>query len=171
MFDVVANLRELKDLSISKVLIFTSFVLLVLTYIRKNMPEINNEFLDTLALFSKKIGYEEWKSLFSIIQIISAGLVLVLFIVYILCLFLYAIYWGKQDNAPNLRIQRRQWVQNKIPVYTMLSCAFYLNLIGYYYVLEIDIINYYVPLTISLLVLMTGLIAIFGKYAIQNYDH
>ncbi|AZS15348.1 hypothetical protein [Paenibacillus lutimineralis] len=170
MFDFIANLKELKDLSISKVLIFSSFILLVLAYVRKNMPEMNSDFLETLAFFSKKLGYEDWKSLFSIIQIISAGIVLVLFTVYILCLILYMFYWEKQKNAPYLNAQRKQWVQSKAPVYLMLSCAFYLNLVGYYYVLEIDIINYSVPLIISTLVLMTGVLGILGKYVLQNYD-
>ncbi|WP_339820530.1 hypothetical protein MKZ15_05720 [Paenibacillus sp. FSL R7-0216] len=170
MFDLIGNLKELKNLSISKVLVFSSFVVLILGYVKHNMPGINKDFLKTLSFFSKKFDFNEWKSILLIIQVISAGVVIVLFIVYLLSLIIFATYWNKQSNAPILRGIRKEWVQSKLPVYSIISCAIYLNLIGYYAVFEIEPINYQIPIIISTVVILSASLAFFGKYIIQNYD-
>lgn len=90
--DIIANLKEMKNLSIPKLLVFTSLVLLILLYVRSYIPSLHNEFLDTLELFSIKLGFNDWKSILSIIQVMSAIAVIVLFVILVLSMLLYAFY-------------------------------------------------------------------------------
>ncbi|WP_226001600.1 hypothetical protein [Paenibacillus sp. BJ-4] len=170
MFDIIANIKELKGLSISKVLVFSSFILIVLSFIRKNIPDVNGDFLKTLSFFSKKFGYENWSSILLIFQIVLAAIVVVLFFLYLFCLIVYSVYWKRQRNAPFLNALREDWMLNKLPAYLVLSSVSYLNLIGYYFVLEIKTIDYFIPMIISISFSFLLFLAFLGKYLIQNSD-
>lgn len=134
------------------------------------MPSLYNDFLESLRFFSVKLGFNDWKSILAIIQVISAISVIILSVILVLGTLLYVFYWRRQRDAPDLNEIRKDWVQSKNPSYLILSSTIYLNIWGYYSVFEMEVASYHLPLIISSIVLMMFLLGLFGKYIIQNYE-
>ncbi|WP_340033481.1 hypothetical protein NST50_24635 [Paenibacillus sp. FSL E2-0202] len=158
MFDLIGNLREFKNLTLLKLLIFSTFVLLLLVFVREFMPTLFIDFLETVSYFSKKLNYEKWKSVLPLIQILFGALVVMFTVAFIIALFLYEFYWKKQRNAPYLNGERTVWISIKFPSYLLLTALLYINLIGYFNILEIETLAYQAPIYISgIILIMTSL--------------
>lgn len=168
--NILENLKEFKDLSISKLLIVTTFILIVLGFIRELIPDVYSEFLKTLTHFSQKTDFETWKSIFPIIQIISGSIVLALCMFFIIQMVAFYRIWEKtKDSAPNLYEKRQQSYSNTAN-YLVVSAVGYFNVIGYYDILKIEYLKSDFLTGVSLILIILGAMIRFTLYFYYNKD-
>ncbi|MGG1880525.1 hypothetical protein ABDI30_23555 [Paenibacillus cisolokensis] len=172
MFDLLGNIKEFKNISISKVLIGGTIVGFLLRATEKISPEIYANFLITLSYFSEKLDFEKWKSVLSIIQILTAAFLVLLFLVYIVILvYITPKYWMKLgEQAPKLTARRMELVQVKLPTYLLFVSLLYGNIVLFYGALKIDLHDYVVPLAIYFMVMFIALASYITIFIYQQSD-
>ncbi|WP_150272202.1 hypothetical protein [Paenibacillus tepidiphilus] len=109
MFDFIGNLKEFKNMTLFKLLFFSTYVLLILFFARKFMPHLFADFLETVSYFSRKLNYEKWEAVLPLIQILFGSFVVMVAVAFFIALILYGLYWRKQTNARLILMERETY--------------------------------------------------------------
>lgn len=127
MFELISNLKELKDFTISKVFIVTSILLILLGLTKLLFSNEYDEFLIAVSYLSEKIYFEEWSSVIIMLQLLTELLVVVSLISYVVVGMSITYFSNRNDEYKNTRVT----LLNVTGKTFLLSMVGAFNILGY----------------------------------------